>query len=142
MLRIESERGVPTMDYTRYYTPVLVQIAAYAGFALGGNWVFIGIASLPLLGLIDSVLPNDMRPREMKRGLMADLPVWLATILAVGLYFMAAFWVRSSEAITPWQYAGARSEEHTSELQSLMRTSYAVFCLKQKNGDRTTLSIL
>src|SRR3546814_9156028 len=25
------------------------------------------------------------------------------------------------------------SEEHTSELQSLMRTSYAVFCLKQKN---------
>src|SRR3546814_1250850 len=27
----------------------------------------------------------------------------------------------------------ARSEEHTSELQSLMRISYAVFCLKQKN---------
>src|SRR3546814_9366114 len=28
--------------------------------------------------------------------------------------------------------AGARSEEHTSELQSLMRSSYAVFCLKKK----------
>src|SRR3546814_5169437 len=28
--------------------------------------------------------------------------------------------------------AGARSEEHTSELQSLMRISYAVFCLKKK----------
>src|SRR3546814_10506609 len=28
---------------------------------------------------------------------------------------------------------GLRSEEHTSELQSLMRISYAVFCLKQKN---------
>src|SRR3546814_5358809 len=27
----------------------------------------------------------------------------------------------------------SRSEEHTSELQSLMRISYAVFCLKQKN---------
>src|SRR3546814_3187928 len=27
-----------------------------------------------------------------------------------------------------------RSEEHTSELQSLMRTSYAVFCLKTKNN--------
>src|SRR3546814_9951905 len=27
----------------------------------------------------------------------------------------------------------ARSEEHTSELQSIMRLSYAVFCLKQKN---------
>src|SRR3546814_4165453 len=29
--------------------------------------------------------------------------------------------------------AAARSEEHTSELQSLMRISYAVFCLKKKN---------
>src|SRR3546814_986081 len=29
--------------------------------------------------------------------------------------------------------AVSRSEEHTSELQSLMRTSYAVFCLKKKN---------
>src|SRR3546814_5305247 len=28
---------------------------------------------------------------------------------------------------------GIRSEEHTSELQSLMRISYAVFCLKKKN---------
>src|SRR3546814_2753617 len=28
---------------------------------------------------------------------------------------------------------GIRSEEHTSELQSLMRISYAVFCLKNKN---------
>src|SRR3546814_10130710 len=46
----------------------------------------------------------------------------------------------------PWQDAGRctarsaahcrhanRSEEHTSELQSLMRNSYAVFCLKKKN---------
>src|SRR3546814_1021679 len=35
----------------------------------------------------------------------------------------------------PKRYSGifARSEEHTSELQSLMRISYAVFCLKKKN---------
>src|SRR3546814_4924026 len=31
--------------------------------------------------------------------------------------------------------AGGRSEEQTSELQSLMRTSYAVFCVKQKNSE-------
>src|SRR3546814_9841618 len=30
----------------------------------------------------------------------------------------------------------ARSEEHTSELQSLMRISYAVFCLKKKNNSK------
>src|SRR3546814_8999761 len=31
-----------------------------------------------------------------------------------------------------------RSEEHTSELQSLMRISYAVFCLKKKKSDTNT----
>src|SRR3546814_2361403 len=34
----------------------------------------------------------------------------------------------------------ARSEEHTSELQSLMRISYAVFCLKKKTQHRYTLN--
>src|SRR3546814_3350778 len=33
-------------------------------------------------------------------------------------------------------YGGSRSEEHTSELQSLMRISYAVFCLKKKKNKR------
>src|SRR3546814_10544882 len=32
----------------------------------------------------------------------------------------------------------SRSEEHTSELQSLMRNSYAVFCLKKKNNQNST----
>src|SRR3546814_2313308 len=34
-------------------------------------------------------------------------------------------------------HAVYRSEEHTSELQSLMRISYAVFCLKKKNNNTT-----
>src|SRR3546814_8205146 len=33
-----------------------------------------------------------------------------------------------------WQTLSLKSEEHTSELQSLMRISYAVFCLKKKNN--------
>src|SRR3546814_1011064 len=33
-------------------------------------------------------------------------------------------------------FGTARSEEHTSELQSLMRISYAVFCLKKKTNER------
>src|SRR3546814_1530489 len=42
----------------------------------------------------------------------------------------------------PWDtYAHeARSEEHTSELQSLMRISYAVFCLKKKNKTNESTS--
>src|SRR3546814_6788036 len=38
-----------------------------------------------------------------------------------------------TEAIEPRTLEPDRSEEHTSELQSLMRISYAVFCLKKKN---------
>src|SRR3546814_10867370 len=34
-----------------------------------------------------------------------------------------------------------RSEEHTSELQSLMRISYAVFCLKKKNKNKVIYSL-
>src|SRR3546814_9492290 len=36
--------------------------------------------------------------------------------------------------------AAVRSEEHTSELQSLMRISYAVFCLKKKTQNNVTTS--
>src|SRR3546814_1413260 len=39
--------------------------------------------------------------------------------------------IRPSQIMT--RQAFERSEEHTSELQSLMRISYAVFCLKKKN---------
>src|SRR3546814_3421788 len=35
-----------------------------------------------------------------------------------------------------------RSEEHTSELQSLMRISYAVFCLKKKTTDTNNLTLI
>src|SRR3546814_6990402 len=35
-----------------------------------------------------------------------------------------------------WRFFSPRSEEHTSELQSLMRISYAVFCLKKKTTSK------
>src|SRR3546814_1131036 len=47
----------------------------------------------------------------------------------VGQRLMAQAGFDPRAAVNLWQ----RSEEHTSELQSLMRISYAVFCLKKKN---------
>src|SRR3546814_10527781 len=47
---------------------------------------------------------------------------------------------RKSAPSTPLKYPPSpkrRSEEHTSELQSLMRISYAVFCLKKKKSKHT-----
>src|SRR3546814_8873211 len=40
----------------------------------------------------------------------------------------------SAQPAGPWRRSSDRSEEHTSELHSLMRISYAVFCLKKKNN--------
>src|SRR3546814_4173567 len=45
---------------------------------------------------------------------------------------MVAGEARSAFFMTEPAEEGGRSEEHTSELQSLMRNSYAVFCLKKK----------
>src|SRR3546814_9030741 len=42
----------------------------------------------------------------------------------------------SGVTLHPVESGRARSEEHTSELQSLMRISYAVFCLKQTHSHK------
>src|SRR3546814_14141647 len=57
-------------------------------------------------------------------------PVYGATAVALtGAFLLLAARVAMSRETEP---AKMRSEEHTSELQSLMRISYAVFCLKKK----------
>src|SRR3546814_3994810 len=56
-------------------------------------------------------------------------PLWLLALLLLPLLL----WRGLRQAATERELARwIRSEEHTSELQSLMRSSYAVFCLKKK----------
>src|SRR3546814_7723279 len=63
----------------------------------------------------DTLFPYTTLFRSRRR------PSWLASALA-------------STATMRSRWLGGRSEEHTSELQSLMRNSYAAFCLKKKNS--------
>src|SRR3546814_3530446 len=58
-------------------------------------------------------------------------------VLIFGLLFMAFGSGRDATVV----FSGVRSEEHTSELQSLMRISYAVFCLKKKTTHNNTIDI-
>src|SRR3546814_6825576 len=52
--------------------------------------------------------------------------------------FSSAIIAAGSQSVKlPFFPEDERSEEHTSELQSLMRISYAVFCLKKKNQTKT-----
>src|SRR3546814_1894708 len=52
--------------------------------------------------------------------------------LSAGLSSLRRADTRVSTGAANGRASGVRSEEHTSELQSLMRISYAVFCLKKK----------
>src|SRR3546814_9821717 len=54
-----------------------------------------------------------------------------AIFIAIGVAY-AIWWFLFASGYESTE--DARSEEHTSELQSLMRISYAVFCLKKKNN--------
>src|SRR3546814_8458846 len=67
-------------------------------------------------------------PEEQAKGLMfrKELPAKGGMLFPFDPPQVASFWMKNT--VIP-----LRSEEHTSELQSLMRISYAVFCLKKKN---------
>src|SRR3546814_1998065 len=82
------------------------------------------------------------------KGPFAAIPVIAPDLAAAALQLariagiLPAFFVRTDAAdsevsITP---ADIRSEEHTSELQSLMRISYAVFCLKKKKRNTNNIN--
>lgn len=111
----------------RYYTAAAVQLVGYAGFYVGGDWVWLGVASLPTLAILDSVFPNDMAPRKMKSGFITDLPVWLSTFLAVGLYVAAALWVRHGTVISVGQYLGAALSLGWLSVVPLVPTSHELY---------------
>src|SRR3546814_3608911 len=67
-------------------------------------------------------MKENTLPDPARRADLADFFFWTA-------------WVAATER--PDYHATYRSEEHTSELQSLMRISYAVFCLKKKKRPKT-----
>src|SRR3546814_1628053 len=84
-----------------------------------------------------SNLSYGQRPRRQmmlmaKTSYSDSFRVWDAPLRLFHWLLVAAITIAflSSEGDS-----GIRSEEHTSELQSLMRISYAVFCLKKKKKD-------
>src|SRR3546814_7135701 len=72
---------------------------------------------LPVEWMVELDIPPGQHMHPAFRGRLSVMAKWLSEM------------AEDYEASGRW---GARSEEHTSELQSLMRISYAVFCLKTK----------
>src|SRR3546814_3081434 len=87
----------------------------------------IGMVSIALLARL--LAPSDFGLVAIAAAVIAGTELFRAFSFEVAL-------IQNQEAAraeydTVWTL-NARSEEHTSELQSLMRISYAVFCLKKK----------
>src|SRR3546814_8391072 len=84
---------------------------------------------------------TDLRPEARRVGyvfqddrLFPHRRVRANLIYGLDLALPANRWMSLDEATKFLGIGHLRSEEHTSELQSLMRNSYAVFCLKKKNN--------
>src|SRR3546814_2063524 len=112
------------------------------------------MGSLTALDIIVLVLVGGGAVLGFARGLVQEvtsLLAWLLAILAVRFFHATLTGLLGDHVGAPGGaamlafallFGGVfgivkRSEEHTSELQSLMRNSYAVFCLKQKNHKTT-----
>src|SRR3546814_5170648 len=73
-----------------------------------------------------------MRSKPSRHGYLGKTPR-IRAVTAFRFREMRLSCALSVAAAAKVLHVTARSEEHTSELQSLMRISYAVFCLKKKN---------
>src|SRR3546814_9549385 len=111
--------------------------------ATGGSGVY-KLASATLLGRWGPTTAFADRRAfvdSLRRGGIAAMELIARDLKMQGLYVARALSFAGVEydilehRLTPDQVE--RSEEHTSELQSLMRISYAVFCLKKKNKIQT-----
>src|SRR3546814_4317553 len=85
----------------------------------------------------------EIRPGAGQRCLSGVLGQWdldaeggAAGIARAGTQ-QPAWHIGELRSVAPAELPRIRSEEHTSELQSLMRISYAVFCLKKKKRTQT-----
>src|SRR3546814_3553719 len=100
--------------------------------------VVLGIAQDVLLVASSILRTGDYIAAYGLTELRIEALAWMG-LVAIGLVLIcwrlirarSPRWLINANAIA----ALARSEEHTSELQSLMRISYAVFCLKKKKNN-------
>src|SRR3546814_6751188 len=106
---------------------VIARLSWMIGFSLAalGGVLFAGGQNLNAIVLTLLVL-NAYGAAMV--GRLTSLPMTFAGALLLGL-------LQELTNVT-WLWPDGRSEEHTSELQSLMRISYAAFCLKKKHTIR------
>ncbi len=104
------------MGSLRYYLVTLIAGAAAAGLWLGGGWVWLGIATFPVLMALDIALPADHKVRNVRVPVLAEIPLYLHLPLLLGLWTLFGLrlgnWVGSGVPtlpggpVTGWQVVG------------------------------------
>src|SRR3546814_8279341 len=96
------------------------------------------IFTLVIIALLNLKIPLSKLGKELRRTIMSNNVKVIVPEVVVGIGRMddggihhAYGLLTSVLAISGFETTKVRSEEHTSELQSLMRISYAVYCLKK-----------
>src|SRR3546814_8942113 len=112
--------------------PAKVIVNARTGTVVINGAVRVGTAAVSHGKLTVSIKESPMvvQPAPFSRGQTAIEP---SSEIEVSENYGPAFLMNPNASLSE-----LRSEEHTSELQSLMRISYAVFCLKQKKQTQHT----
>src|SRR3546814_4243543 len=140
-------RSLPLAANRARFSELVEQVLAYAR-SIGASDAVAEVSES--LGLSVSVRKNDIETVEQTRDRSLDLTVYAGqsrgsastsdfSEAALRQTVEAAWHIARHTAADPAaglpdaDQLATRSEEHTSELQSLMRSSYAVFCLKTKN---------
>src|SRR3546814_5652672 len=101
---------------------------------IGRLWIFTSFAYLLVAGIAGALvgvekIDTDGLGDVLDEGVLGET-LSLHGVAGTFLFLLPLF-IGLATHVVPAQ-VGARSEEHTSELQSLMRLPYAVFCLKKK----------
>src|SRR3546814_9707485 len=112
-----------SVDLSRQF---LVAMPGKVGGSLASTVIYIcEHTEQGALGLVIN-RPTDLTPGNLLERIELDLSLEIVPIQYDTVFF-------GGPVQTDRGFVLHRSEEHTSELQSLMRISYAVFCLKNKN---------
>src|SRR3546814_4143016 len=112
------------------------------------RWLGVFVAMVAGTALLFTRLPGSFLPQEDQGYLVTVIqaPPGATTqrtneaTKQVKAFFAEQPQVANVVSVNGFSFFGQRSEEHTSELQSLMRISYAVFCLKKKNTNTKQLN--
>src|SRR3546814_3723915 len=100
--------------------------------------LFRSVRSFLMLALVMLAICLDRLPISMNMVAWAAAAILLTTPESLTNVSFQMSFAAVIALVAVYERHGDRSDEHTSELQSLMRISYAVFCLKKKNNTNKT----